>query len=82
MIGELALLVETRCAVTAMASEPSTVIRIPRTLFLKMLEGYPEAAGRLRNRLPQQAEQAAREMRTIRERLEDSRDDGGGDQTS
>jgi CRP-like cAMP-binding protein len=75
MIGELALLIETRCAVTAMASEPSTVIRIPRSLFLKMLESYPDAAARLRTRLLQQAEQAAREMHTIRERLEGSHDD-------
>jgi len=44
LLGELALLTETQRPVTATALEPSTVIRIPRTLFLKMLEGYPEAA--------------------------------------
>ena len=37
--------------VTATALEPSTVLRIPRNLFLKMLEGYPDAASRLRDLL-------------------------------
>src|ERR1043166_6971761 len=46
LLGELAMLTETTRPVTATALEPSTVIRIPRTLFLKMLEGYPEEIGR------------------------------------
>ncbi len=49
LIGELALLTETVRPVTATANEPSTVLRIPRTLFLKMLEGYPDAAEKLRD---------------------------------
>ena len=49
LIGELALLTETARPVTATAREPSTVLRIPRTLFLKMLEGYPDAARELRD---------------------------------
>lgn len=69
MMGELALLVESKCPVTATAAQPSTVIRIPRSLFLKMLEGYPEAATRLRSRLLQQAEESALEMQRVRARL-------------
>jgi CRP-like cAMP-binding protein len=72
VIAESALLVECQCAFTATAREPSTVIRIPRTLFLRMLEGYPEAAARLRDSLLAQTEQTAREMRTMRGKL------GGG----
>ncbi len=34
---------------TAIAAEPSTVLRIPRSLFLKMLEGFPDSAWRLRD---------------------------------
>src|SRR5881396_770464 len=37
LLGELALVTETKRPVTATAREPSTVIRIPRSLFLKML---------------------------------------------
>src|SRR5262245_38411007 len=49
LLGELALFTETTRPVTATALEPSTVLRIPRQLFLKMLEGYPEVAMRLRD---------------------------------
>lgn len=69
MMGEVALLVETKCPVTATASQPSTVIRIPRTLFLRMLEGCPEAAVRLRGKLLEQAGESVREMRKLRELL-------------
>src|SRR6185295_7913127 len=48
LLGELALFTETTRPVTATAIEPSTVLRIPRPLFLKMLEGYPDAALKLR----------------------------------
>ena len=40
LLGEIALLTETKRPVTATALEPSTVLRIPRSLFLKMLEGF------------------------------------------
>ena len=49
LVGELALLTDTVCAATAIAKEPTTVIRISRSLFRKMLEGYPEAAVKLRD---------------------------------
>ena len=39
LLGELALIAETKRPATATAREPSTVIRISRSLFLKMLEG-------------------------------------------
>ena len=41
LLGELALIAEIKRPATATANEPSTVIRISRSLFLKMLEGYP-----------------------------------------
>ena len=42
LVGELALLAETLRPATAVAREPSAVIRISRSLFLKMLESFPE----------------------------------------
>jgi CRP-like cAMP-binding protein len=66
LIGELALLTETVRPATATATEPSSVIRIPRKLFLKMLEGYPEAAGRLREVIALRATQAMHEITTVR----------------
>ena len=41
LVGELALLTDTVCPATAIAKEPTVVIRISRSLFRKMLEGYP-----------------------------------------
>jgi CRP-like cAMP-binding protein len=55
LIGELALITETRRPQTATAEEPSTVIRIPRQLFLKMLDGYPDLAYRLREMMAARA---------------------------
>ena len=69
LIGEIALLTEAKRPATATACEPSTVMRIPRTLFLKMLEGYPDAARRLRDRILARTEQATREMRKVRGKL-------------
>src|SRR6266849_7463687 len=39
LIGELALVTETVCPATAIAMEPTTVIRISRRLICKVLEG-------------------------------------------
>src|SRR5882672_10701292 len=44
LVGEMALLIDTVCSATAIAKEPTVVIRISRSLFRKMLEGYPGAA--------------------------------------
>jgi len=74
LLGELALLTETMRPVTATAVEPSTVIRIPRTLFLKMLEGYPEAAVRLRDSFVARAEHSESDMHRVRRVLEENHD--------
>jgi CRP-like cAMP-binding protein len=70
LLGETALLTETLRPVTATAREPATVIRIARSLFVKMLEGYPEAAARLRADFAARAEQATREVTSIRDMLD------------
>jgi CRP-like cAMP-binding protein len=66
LIGELALLTETKRPVTAVAREPSSVVRIPRQLFLKMLEGYPDAAVRMRDALARRVGDTAREFSKVR----------------
>ena len=66
LIGEIALLAETSRPVTATASEPSSVVRISRSLFLKMLEGYPDAAVRMRDALALRAIDTAREFTKVR----------------
>ena len=66
LLGELALISEMKRPATATANEPSTVIRISRSLFLKMLEGYPHAAHVLRDQIVARAQQALTEMSDVR----------------
>jgi CRP-like cAMP-binding protein len=66
LIGELALLTETKRPATATAREPSTVLRIPRGLFLKMLDGYPSAAEKLRDILATRSNQSAADIYAVR----------------
>jgi CRP-like cAMP-binding protein len=42
------------------------VLRIPRSLFLKMLESFPNSARRLRDILSNRSEQSVGEMYTVR----------------
>jgi CRP-like cAMP-binding protein len=66
LIGELALLTETKRPVTATAREPSSVVRIPRQLFLKVLESDPDAALRMRDALAARVNQTATEFARVR----------------
>ena len=69
LLGESALFTENTHPSTATAFEPSTVLRIPRPLFLKMLEGYPEAAMRLRDVLAKRLDESERDMLKIKTAL-------------
>jgi CRP-like cAMP-binding protein len=70
LIGEIALLTETTRPATATALEPSTVLRIPRSLFLKMLDGYPSAAEKLRDILMTRSNQSAADIYNVRSILD------------
>ena len=65
LIGELALFTATKRPVTATALEPSTLLRIPRNLFLKMLDGFPGMARKLRDIIASRAEQSARDIQQV-----------------
>jgi len=69
LIGELALVTETVCAATAIAVEPTTVIRISRSLFCKVLEGFPDSARLMRDRFAEHANRASDELSRLREML-------------
>jgi CRP-like cAMP-binding protein len=71
LIGELALFSETRRPATATALEPSTVMRIPRSLFLKMLEGFPSVARKLRDVIAARIDNAARDLQKVHATLTD-----------
>ena len=70
LLGDLALITDTVRTETATAQEPSIVIRIPRSLFLKMLEGYPEAARSLRDAMAERLDAWTRDLEGVRTKLE------------
>jgi CRP-like cAMP-binding protein len=70
LLGELALIVPSQRPATATALEPSTVIRISRGLFLKMLEGYPDVAQRIRDSMIDRVEQWTHELGNVKTALE------------
>jgi len=70
LLGELALLTDTVSPVTAIAKEPTTVIRISRSLFRKMLEGYPAAALRLRAILEARLGSLGQDLEEVQRSLE------------
>lgn len=70
LVGELALLTDMVCPSTAIAKEPTTVIRISRSLFRKMLEGYPEAAAKMRDTMAQRLQTWTRELGAVKAAME------------
>jgi CRP-like cAMP-binding protein len=66
LLGEFALITETKRPATATALEPSTVLRIPRTLFLKMLDSFPDSARKLRDILAGLSDQSTRDIHSVR----------------
>ena len=69
LLGETALLAATTRPATATAREDSTVMRISRTMFVKVLESYPDAAQRLSELIASRADQWARELENVRAAL-------------
>ena len=70
LLGESALIAETKRPATARAREDSVVLRISRSMFLRMLEGFPDAAERLRELFMSRADQWAREIENVRAALD------------
>jgi CRP-like cAMP-binding protein len=66
LIGDLALLTQTRRPATAIAREPSTVLRISRQLFHRVLREFPDSAERLRQSLSARLLQFTGELGSVR----------------
>jgi CRP-like cAMP-binding protein len=72
LLGELALIINIIRPVTAIAAEPATVMRISRNLFRKTLEGFPDAAERLRDHMAARARNMAEEISQVRGSLNEA----------
>jgi CRP-like cAMP-binding protein len=69
LLGESALLTETRRPVTAVARDNVIVLRISRAMFLKVLESFPDAAARLRELIAGRTNEWEQELENIRSTL-------------
>ncbi len=76
LIGELAILTQTRRPATAIAREPTTLMRISRQLFHRVLQEFPVSAERLRQFLNERLLQFTAELGSVRcNRLEPTDDE-------
>jgi CRP-like cAMP-binding protein len=69
LLGESALLTETKRPATATAREACTLLRLSRAVFLKVLDSYPDAAHRLRDLYAARTDQWARDLENVRAAL-------------
>ena len=70
LIGEMALISETRHAASAIATENTEVLKITRPLFRRMLNEYPQLAVVLRQRISDSVNEFANQLDTIRAKLD------------
>ncbi len=70
LVGELALITDVVSPSTAIAKEPTVVIRLSRNLFRKMLEGYPAAAEKMRDIMAARLQAWTRDLSAVRRKLD------------
>lgn len=70
LVGEIALISDMVCPATAIAREPTVVIRISRSLFRKMLEGYPAAAAKLHDIMAERLNGWSQELAAVKKAME------------
>lgn len=71
LIGDMALMAKTRRPVTAIAREPSTVLKISRQLFLRVLNESPRSAERLKRLVSDRLRQFIDELEIIAQNISD-----------
>ncbi len=72
MLGEFAIFAEAAKPLSARALVPSVVVRIPRSMFLKILEDDLGAAMRLRDYIEHRARQSIEQLLEVRQTLDPS----------
>lgn len=70
LLGEMALIAEGKRPATATAVEPSVVLRIPRVIFVRTIESYPDAALRLMQALSEELQETVDGLDAVRRKLE------------
>jgi len=70
LLGELALLAETRRPVTAVAREHATLLRLSRAMFRRTLDEYPRLAQKLHADLRSRVKTLSGELMQVKEALQ------------
>jgi CRP-like cAMP-binding protein len=73
LIGEIALISETKRPATAIAREPTTVLRLSRGMFRRTMEEYPELAQRLAADLRHRIAAMSSDLARVKRRLDPTR---------
>ena len=68
LIGDMALIAKTKRPATAVAREHSSVLKIPRALFHRILNEHPRSAERLRRHLAERLRGFVQELDELRRR--------------
>lgn len=71
LLGEMALITETKRATSAVAKMNSDVMFIPRSLFHRLLREYPSMAATLHSRISYSIRRLIQEMEVVQGRLGD-----------
>ena len=69
LIGELALIAALKRGATAVALQPTLILQLPRSLFMRVLENHPDAARRLRDDIAARTQDAAGSVARLTEKL-------------
>lgn len=70
LIGEMALITKTTRITSAFAHTDTQLIRLSRTIFLRVLEEFPDLAVLLHNRISGSVEDIVEKMDQVRKKLE------------
>lgn len=74
LIGDMALIAKTRRPVTATANEPSSVLKITRVLFHRVLNQYPRSGQKLHKALTERLQTFTQELDGVRQRAFEGED--------
>ncbi|HVT55337.1 MAG TPA: hypothetical protein VHD34_04735, partial [Xanthobacteraceae bacterium] len=74
LIGETAMIAETQRPSTAIATESTIVFRVPRVVFVRILEGEPQAATALRRLIASRIARVMNDLDLVRPLFEDEGD--------
>ena len=69
VLGEMALIADTRRMTSAEAASDSEILRINRSMFRRILEEYPDTAERLRSQIIEDLQALIRRIEEVSERL-------------